>query len=140
MDTRPPPALTMIGRGLRRRCPLCGGGGLFRHWVEPRSSCPRCGLRLDRGEDDFFLGSFTLNFIAAELLVAVFLLSALIVTWPDVPWRGLVWAGAPLVVLTPVLFYPVSRTLWLAIDLTMRPPAPRDFAGPGSGSGRRRVS
>jgi uncharacterized protein (DUF983 family) len=132
MDTYPrPPAARMIARGLARRCPLCASGGLFRRWVEPRSSCPRCQLKLDRGESDFFLGAYTLNFIVAELVLVGFLLLGVVLTWPDVPWQALLWIGAPLVVLMPVLFYPVSRTLWLAIDLAMRPPTPNDFPEPG---------
>lgn len=128
METYPhPPTFRMMGRGLRRRCPLCGAGGLFTRWVEPRPSCPRCQLKLDRGEGDFFLGSYTLNFIAVQLLLVGFLLVTVTATWPDVPWRALLWVGVPLVVLAPIAFYPVSRTVWLAIDLTMRPPTPRDF-------------
>lgn len=118
-----------IRRGLRRRCPVCGERDIFRTWLETRASCPRCGLRLDRGEADFFLGGFTINFIAAELVLALFLLAAVAATWPDVPWSWLGWIGAPLMVLAPILFFPFSRTLWLAVDLTMRPPRPHDFQG-----------
>jgi uncharacterized protein (DUF983 family) len=128
MDVYPhPPTTRMIGRGLRRRCPLCGAGGLFRAWVKPLPSCPRCQLKLDRGEGDFFLGSYTLNFVAVQLLLVGFLLGSVMATWPAVPWRTLLWVGAALVVLAPIAFYPSSRTVWLAIDLTMRPPTPRDF-------------
>lgn len=141
METYPhPPVLRMVGRGLTRRCPLCGGAGLFHRWVEPRGSCPRCQLKLDRGEDDFFLGAYTLNFLAVELVLVGFLLAGLLLTWPDVPWRALLWIGAPLMVLTPVVTYPLSRLVWLAIDLTMRPPTPLDFPEPGSDDGRSRVS
>ena len=117
----------MIGRALRRRCPLCSGRGLFHGWLKPRTDCPTCQLKLNRGEGDFFLGAYTLNFIAVELLLATFLLVGVVVTWPDVPWQGLLWVGAPLMVLGPLAFYPIARLLWLAIDLTMRPPTPRDF-------------
>lgn len=129
-----------MGRALRRRCPLCGSGGLFTRWVEPRPSCPRCQLKLDRGEGDFFLGAYTLNFIAVELLLAVFILAGVVLTWPDVPWRALLWVGAPLVVAAPILFYPVARLLWLAVDLAMRPPTPMDFPEPGVDHDRARVS
>lgn len=122
----------MLGRAVRRRCPLCGAAGLFNGWVSPRDSCPRCQLKLDRGEGDFFLGAYVLNFIAAELLLVGFLLLAVLLTWPDVPWDLLLWVGAPLMVLGPIVFYPFSRTLWLALDLGMRPPGPYDFPEPGS--------
>ncbi len=141
MDVYPhPPAPRMIARGLLRRCPLCGGRGLFRHWVEARDACPRCQLKLNRGEADFFLGAYTFNFLAVELLLVGFLLLAVLLTWPDVPWRALLWIGVPLVVLTPIVFYPVSRTLWLAVDLTLRPPTPLDFPEPGNDDTGHRVS
>ncbi len=130
----------MIGRALRRRCPLCGAGGLYRWWVEPLPACPRCQLELDRGEADFFLGAYTLNFIAAELVLAAFLLLGVVLTWPAVPWSGLLWIGAPLMVGLPFAFYPVARTLWLAIDLTLRPPGPEDFREPGIDPDKARVS
>ena len=135
-----PPLARMLRRGLLRRCPLCAGGDLFRNWVDPRPTCPRCQLKLNRGEGDFFLGAYTLNFIAAELILAGFLALALFLTWPDVPWDWLFWIGAPLVVLGPILLYPVSRTLWLAFDLAMRPPGPDDFPEPGRDHDRVRVS
>ena len=141
MDEYPrPPVLRMLGRAVRLRCPLCGSSGLFAGWIEPKEACPRCQLKLDRGEGDFFLGGFTLNFIGAELALAGFLLAAVLLTWPDVPWDALLWVGAPLLVLTPVLLYPVSRLLWLAVDLGMRPPGPLDFPEPGTDHDRPRVS
>lgn len=130
----------MIGRALLRRCPLCGGDGLFERWVEPKDSCPRCQLKLNRGEGDFFLGAYTLNFVAVELVLSAFLLLTVVATWPTVPWEALLWVGAPLVVLAPIVFYPVSRMLWLAVDLSMRPPTPLDFPEPGVDHGRARVS
>lgn len=129
----PRPSLPrMLGRAIRRRCPLCGSGALFQRWVEPRDACARCQLKLDRGEADFFLGGYTLNFIAMELLIVVFLVLAALVTWPAVPWDALLWIAAPIVVLAPILFYPITRTVWLAVDLAMRPPGPDDFPEPGS--------
>ena len=130
----------MLGRALRRRCPLCGGSDLFTGWVEPKEACPRCQLQLDRGESDFFLGGYTLNFIAVELALVGFLLLAVALSWPEVPWDALLWIGAPLVVLAPIALYPITRLLWLAVDLTMRPPGPVDFPEPGVDHDRPRVS
>ena len=118
-----------LGRGVRRRCPVCGERGVFRTWLEARRACPSCGLLLDRGESDFFLGGFTINFIVVELTVVAFLLAATVLTWPDVPWDLLLWVGAPLIALAPIAFFPFSRTIWLALDLAMRPPRPSDFEG-----------
>lgn len=36
-----------ILRGLRRRCPACGEGGLFRGYLSVAPACPRCGEALE---------------------------------------------------------------------------------------------
>lgn len=74
------------------------------------------------------------NLVAAEGLFAVGLLVFLIATWPDVPW-GLLQFGAPmLMVLFPIAFFPFSKTIWLAFDLTFRP-ATADEARPAKDRG-----
>lgn len=126
-----------LARGVRRRCPFCGEADVFRGWLETRAACPRCGLRMDRGESDFFVGGYTINFIVVELILVAFLSVAVLATWPEVPWSWLLWLGAPLMVLAPIAFFPFSRTIWLAVDLAMRPPRPWDFEGgvPPAGGG-----
>jgi len=89
-----------------------------------------CGLRFERGdeeEQDYWLGAYTLNFLVTETIFGVALLLALLFTWPDPPWRLLLFGGGSLMVLAPIAFYPVSKALWLTIDLVVRPPAPDDF-------------
>lgn len=129
-----------VSRALLLRCPVCGGGSLFTRWVHMKPVCPRCGLRTDRGEADYFIGGYTVNFVTAELTAAVGMLIVVVATWPTVPWRGLMWGGVALMVALPIAFYPYSRTLWLAIDLTFRPPHEGDFTarpGPASTPARR---
>jgi uncharacterized protein (DUF983 family) len=130
IQRRPARAARMVGRALRRRCPNCGGPRIFRNYLQQRDACPHCHLRLDRGEADFFIGAYTINLIAAELLVVLSGVVAAILTWPDVPWDALTVALVLLMVLAPAAFYPLSRQLWLAFDLIFRPPGPADFAPP----------
>ncbi len=142
---RPPPATPReldlgrasrhLFRALRRRCPHCGGSGIFTRWVRMRSSCPGCHLRLDRGEPDYFIGSFVINFVTAELLIVVGGLVAILLTWPEVPWEGLKWGLMLTIAPVPFLFYPFARTIWLAIDLTFRPPVLAEFEGHGENRG-----
>lgn len=114
-------ALTLVGRALRLRCPVCGKGRVYDGWMRARPECSNCGLRFDRGERDFFYGAYMFNLIAAELVfVAVFVI-VLVSTWPDPPWTLLTWGSAVLVVAAPFVFYPFSRNLWLAFDLLFRP-------------------
>ncbi len=114
-------------RGVRLRCPLCGGGARS-GWLSIHAVCPRCGLRSDRGESDAFIGGYVVNFVTAELAAALLIGITVALTWPVVPWRALMWGGAALMVALPILFFPHSRSVWLAIDLTFRPPREADFA------------
>ncbi|HEX9105981.1 MAG TPA: DUF983 domain-containing protein [Longimicrobiales bacterium] len=121
-------AALLCGRALRRRCPVCGRGRLFRGWTSLRRRCDVCGLILERGEVDYFIGAYMLNLIIAELIVVALMLIVLAVTWPRVPWTGMLWGIVILTVPAVYATYPYSRSLWLALDLLFRPPEPADFA------------
>ena len=95
------------------------------------STCSGCHLILDRGEHDYFLGGYTINFIAAEFLIILGAAGSIILTWPDVPWSLITWSLILLMFLAPVFVYPFAKTLWLAIDLIMRPLTLGDLAGHG---------
>jgi uncharacterized protein (DUF983 family) len=83
--------------------------------------CPNCGLEFERGESDYFYGALMLNFVAAELVPLIVFVVSLIVTWPDPPWNLLMVVTVILAILSPVLLYPTTRALWLAVDLMFRP-------------------
>ncbi|TVP53658.1 MAG: DUF983 domain-containing protein [Gemmatimonadales bacterium] len=124
-------ALKHLGRALLKRCPNCGSGGLFTRWVVMRRHCPRCHLILDRNEDDYFIGSYVVNFVTAELLIVTAAFATIYLAWPDVPWDALKWGLMATIVPVPFLFYPWAKTIWLGIDLTFRPPTLLDFEGHG---------
>jgi len=111
----------LVGRALLLRCPDCGGRGLFASWFRMKDACPACGLRLNRGERGYQVGSYMLNIIAAELIFMAVFLGILFATWPTPPWTVLQYGGALLMVLAPVALYPFTKTLFLAMDLAVRP-------------------
>lgn len=43
-------AARLLGRALLRRCPNCGGGGIFAGWFHMRAACPTCAIPFERGE------------------------------------------------------------------------------------------
>jgi hypothetical protein len=100
----------MLGRALLLHCPNCGGGGLFTGFFKIRERCPTCGILLERGESDYFLGAVVMYF-----------------TLPNPPWDALEYGGIVLSILGAVLCYPFAKTTWLAVDLTFRPPHREDF-------------
>lgn len=125
-------AVVRFARAFARRCPNCGGGPVITRWIHTVPVCPRCGLRLDRGEPDYFLGAIVFNMAFAEGLLAVGLVVVLLWTWPNPPWNGLYYGGIAGLIVAPILFYPYSKLLWLAFDLIFRPIRPEDFGTPRS--------
>ena len=90
-----------------------------------------CGHGYRRGDSAFELGAVTANIILTfgSILSTIAVLVAL--TAPDVPIGTVTLVTAAIGIVGPALFYPVSFTLWQAIDLSMRRPTPRELAGEG---------
>ena len=121
------PPWRQLGRALLLRCPNCGRGGLFTGFFNIKERCPNCGILLERGESDYFLGAYTLNLIAVEVLLALGFVVVMYATWPNPPWDALEYGGVVLSILGAVLCYPFAKTIWLAVDLIFRPPHREDF-------------
>jgi len=108
-------AVRIFWRGLTRRCPRCGAGHLFRHYFTLVPDCPGCGLHFER-EQGYFAGALAINIIVIGALFAVVFVSLLVLTIPNVPVAPILGATLPIVVLGPILYYPFSKTVWLAVD------------------------
>jgi hypothetical protein len=61
------------------------------------------------------------NIAAAEGIWLAVMIGIAVATWPDPPWDFLLYGGAALMVLAPIVFYPLAKTLFLAADLLFRP-------------------
>jgi uncharacterized protein (DUF983 family) len=120
--------IAMVGRAFTLRCPHCGSATAVTGWFRSHPRCPGCHLRFDRGESDYWLGSLLFNVIAAELFFVGALVSVLLLTWPEPPWNALLYGGAVVMVVLPVITLPFSKDVWLAFDLMFRPLRSHDFA------------
>lgn len=118
---RPGRGFALFGRAVRLRCPHCGQGSIKGTWMKMRRTCPACGLRTERGEEDFFLGAIMFNMVFAEFLVVLAVVGVVIARWPDVPWDSIGWAALVLAVIGPFLFQPFGHAIWLASDIMIRP-------------------
>jgi uncharacterized protein (DUF983 family) len=115
-------ALRLVRRAAMLRCPNCGRGRLIRAWFGLRDRCPVCQVWLER-EEGYFLGAMAVNFIISEFVPVIGAAAVVILTWPTPPWRLLQIAVPVAMGLFPVLLFPWSRMLWLALDWTFRPPS-----------------
>ena len=114
-------------RAVRLRCPHCGGGPAFVRWLRMLPACPSCGFRFERGERGYWLGAYLANCIAVMVSFTAWWTAVLAATWPDIPWMFLHVSTIVLMLLTPFVCYPFSKTIFLAVDLSVRPPEAEDF-------------
>lgn len=121
-------AWRILSRGARLRCPHCGGRGILDGWFKLKTRCPQCGLVLDRGESDYFLGAYLLNLVAVELVLTGLLVVIGIMTAPDVPWTLLTYGGAAFALVAAIACYPLTKVLWLAFDIMLRPVTSEELA------------
>lgn len=91
-----------------------------------RERCPSCGLKFARMEGHW-LGAVAVNTVVSAAAVLGTVVAAMLIWGTDVSGVLLAALALPVGVATPVLFDPVSRTLWTAIDARLRPPQPSDF-------------
>jgi len=117
-------------RALRLRCPHCGGGPAFVRWLRMLPACTKCGIRFERGERGYWLGAYLANCIAVMVVFTAWWTGVLTATWPDIPWAFLNVTTFAWMLGTPFVFYPFSKTLFLALDLLVRPPEAEDFRLP----------
>ena len=116
---------TMLTRALRRRCPVCGFKPVFDGWFALKPRCPGCNFSFER-EDGYWVGALIANIAAAEGFFALLLVVGIATTYPDTPWTALMFGGAFVMVALPILFYPLSKMLWLWLDLSFIHPIDAD--------------
>ena len=104
---------TCTARALRRRCPQCGRGALFRRHARLHERCPTCGL-VYRRESGSMTGSMYLSAAVTEIFAAALVL----LLWFATDWStGVALAvGVPLVLSVSFLFLPYSMALWVAVE------------------------
>lgn len=111
---------TLLRRGIRKRCPVCGNGGLFSTWFKLRDRCPSCGYPFAR-EEGYWVSAIIVNMAVIEAIFLVVFMVTVIATAPDIPWGPLVLIAAGVNVVFPIFWYPFSKTTWMAIDLYFHP-------------------
>lgn len=92
--------------------------------------CPSCGYRFHRAPGQW-LGSWFLNVCLGQMVAVLFLIIAVIATWPEPvsPWH--IVLGVLATAAWVIFFFPFSRTIWCAIDLAMKPLEFDDDVAPG---------
>jgi hypothetical protein len=82
-----------------------------------RDHCLRCGLRFER-ESGYWVGAVIIN---TTVIFATFLAvfgGMVLLTYPDVPWVTVLVVTALANLVIPIVFYPISKSLWAGMELS----------------------
>ncbi len=115
----------MLGRASGRRCPRCGERA-FASFYGLRDHCSRCGLHFER-EQGYWVGALIINTTVTFGSFVILFVGGMIVYWPDVPWGGLMAVTIGVMAVLPVVFYPFSKTIWMALELSWHPLEPGEI-------------
>ena len=88
---------------------------MFRHWFSMVADCPRCGLHFER-EAGYWTGAMAINVVLVGGAFTVLFVIAMALTIPDVPVVPLLAFFVPFMGFGPLIAYPYSKTVWVAID------------------------
>jgi uncharacterized protein (DUF983 family) len=114
-------ALRIFARAVRLRCPHCGGGHVLNRRAGVNDRCARCNFRFERSEENYFMGAMFFNFMMGTSLFAASLFAIIAFSGPSIPWDTLQYVLPILLAVCMVVLYPVSKVVWLAIDVMLRP-------------------
>ena len=116
-------AWTLLSRGLRLRCPVCGKGKLFKSFFKMYETCPVCHFVYER-EEGYFTSSMAINLVISELIVTALVVPFAIQAGlnPNIPFIPIMIISSPLPVILPLLLFRYSRGLWMSMDHLLNPP------------------
>ncbi len=113
---------TMLVRGLFRRCARCGGKGAFyTGWIKKSDRCKTCGFKWERNLEGFQLGAAAMNIIMTGGSLLFVMAIGVVATYPEVPTWPLIAVVGSVALIVGIGGFPTSYTVWLAIDLRLRP-------------------
>jgi uncharacterized protein (DUF983 family) len=121
MTNRRPAMGTLLKRGLGKRCPLCGRGRVFQSFFTMRDRCPHCNYSFER-EEGYWVGAVIMNFVFVETWFAILFVTVVFATLPDIAWMPLLAVAIVTNGILPVILYPHSKTIWMAVDVYFHPP------------------
>ena len=113
MTVAPGDRALFLRRVLRKRCPQCGEGPLFRGFARLNLGCALCGL-VFRRESGSQTGSMYLSAAVSEVFAAAVALALFFLT----PWSFAVELalGIAFVLAFSYAFLPLSIALWTAVE------------------------
>ncbi|MGA2053576.1 MAG: DUF983 domain-containing protein [Opitutales bacterium] len=102
----------IVSRGLRCRCPNCGGPLIFERGLRLREQCPApgCGLRWQRNPG-YYLGAAVWNYTLTVFLVLPFVFLTWAAGW--ISEAVAIVLAVIVALVSPLLLYKAAWSLWM---------------------------
>ncbi len=78
-------------------------------------------------EEGYWVGALIINTTVTFGAFLVVFVGGMLLTWPEVPWGLLGGLTLGAMAVLPVVFYPWSKTIWMAIELSWHPLEEREI-------------
>ncbi len=85
-----------------------------------KERCQSCALQFER-EPGYWVGATIINTTVIFATFVVVFVGGVMTTWPNVPWTPFLIVLLVVNGLIPVLFYPLSKTIWSAMEMGWNP-------------------
>lgn len=72
-------------------------------------------------EEGYWVGAMIMNTTATFLTFGLAFIGLILAGWPDVEWGTVTAASIGICAIVPIVFYPISKSLWFALELTWHP-------------------
>lgn len=127
MQTAAPPSrIVPLVRGISGRCPICGGRGIFAGIADLQESCPTCRFSFVR-EEGYWVGAMIVIMALVLISFGTWFVGGMLLTWPDVPWTGLLIGGLVINGAVPFVLYGWSKAIWVGLDVAFSPARAEEF-------------
>ncbi|MBT3305458.1 MAG: DUF983 domain-containing protein [Alphaproteobacteria bacterium] len=103
------PILRSISRGLRKRCPKCGQGEIYKRYIKPVECCNACGEALGHIRTDDFAPWLTIIILGHFLVPAAYAFERIIL--PPLWVHAVLWG--PLIILLVLGLLPYTKGVCL---------------------------
>jgi hypothetical protein len=94
---------------------------VFSSYFKMNDLCDVCGYAFAR-EEGYWVGALIVNIAVVEAWFAMLFVAVILLTMPEIAWTWLLIVAIITNGILPVIFYPYSKTLWMALDLYFHKP------------------
>lgn len=88
--------------------------------------CGSCGIEFER-EPGYWVGAVTINTVVIFATFVLVFGGLVVLTWPEVPWPVVLIVTLAVNLAMPTIFYPISKTVWSALELSWHPLEPEEI-------------